>query len=212
MGGSKAVFVGLKGIKNELVFYPFGGQIKNPFKGAAKMFAGDLVEYRTNSDGLKPEIYILKTYLVHSVSDTTLNLVKDGYKHTPFVGDIIGAAPDTIGGAMDNKGTITSIKVTKIDSVDVWQCTLDSAITASQGDVLVEANSDGEMVVKNINGVFDSDVDFVYAPATGDEDFDGARYHFVPAMGGTMYINRMSSLPKCVLAKNESKVNGWFTV
>ena len=90
VGGAKSVFVKLQGIKNELVYPTFGGQIMNPFKGAAKMFAGDLCEYRTNAEGVKPEIYLLKTFLVKSVSGTTVNIVKDAYKHTPCVGDKIG--------------------------------------------------------------------------------------------------------------------------
>jgi hypothetical protein len=68
------------------------------------------------------------------------------------------------------------------------------------------------MLVKNINGVADSDGDLVYAPATSDDEFDGARYHYVPAMGGVMYIHKMSPMPACVLKLNQSIVNGWFKI
>ena len=44
IGGARSVFVKLQGNKNELVFPTFGGQIKNPFKGQAKLYAGDLCE------------------------------------------------------------------------------------------------------------------------------------------------------------------------
>ena len=142
VGGAKSVFVKLQGIKNELVYPTFGGQIKNPFKGAAKMFAGDLCEYRTNDKGVKPEIYILKTYLVESVSGSVVNIVKDGYKHIPFVGDKIGVAPDEIGGAV-TAVTINSIKVAKVGDVDVWACTCSATLAAEKGDVLVEADSEG---------------------------------------------------------------------
>lgn len=211
VGGAKSVFVKLQGIKNELVYPTFGGQIMNPFKGAAKMFAGDLCEYRTNDKGVKPEIYILKTYLVESVSGSVVNIVKDGYKHIPFVGDKIGVAPDEIGGEM-TAVTITSISVTKVGDVDVWACTCSSALTAEKGDVLVEADEDGNMVVKAINGVFDADADMLDAPSTGDDDFDGARYMFTPALGGIMYTHKMSPMPKCVLDLNIAKINGWFQV
>lgn len=212
IGGSRSVFVGLKGIKNELVFFPFGGAIKNPFKGTAKLYAGDLVEYRTNENGVKPEIYILKTYLVEKISETTLTLVKDGYKHIPFVGDKIGVAPSKIGEAVTQYGTITGVKVVKVSGVEYFECTLDKTFTTTKGDVLVEVGTDNKMMVKNINGVCDCDLDMLYAPSTGDSDFDNARYHYVPAMNGTMYINRMSPLPKCVLDLNKSNVNGWFKV
>lgn len=211
VGGAKSVFVKLQGIKNELVYPTFGGFIKNPFKGAAKLFAGDLCEYRTNDDGVKPEVYILKTYLVESVSGTTVNIVKDGYKHIPFVGDKIGVAPDELGGEM-TAVTVTAVTTAKVGSVDVWALTVSAILTASKGDVLVEADADGNMLVKQINGVIDCDLDMLDAPATGDEDFDGARYAYTPALGGIMYTKKMSPMPECVLAVNQAKINGWFQI
>jgi hypothetical protein len=211
VGGAKSVFVKLQGIKNELVYPTFGGRIMNPFKGAAKLFAGDLCEYRTNDKGVKPEIYILKTYLVESVSGSTVNIVKDGYKHIPFVGDKIGVAPDEIGGSV-TAVTVTAVATSKVGNVDVWALTVSGALSAKKGDVLVEAGEDGNMIVKAINGVCDADCDMLDAPATGDEDFDGARYMYTPALGGIMYTHKMSPMPKCVLDLNIAKINGWFQV
>lgn len=211
VGGAKSVFVKLQGIKNELVYPTFGGLIKNPFKGAAKLFAGDLCEYRTNDEGVKPEVYILKTYLVESVSGTTVNIVKDGYKHIPFVGDKIGVAPAEIGGEM-TAVTVNAVKAAKVGNVDVWALTVNTALTASKGDVLVEADDEDNMLVKNINGVIDCDLDMLDAPSTGDEDFDGARYMYTPALGGIMYTKKMSPMPACVLEANQAKVNGWFQI
>ena len=210
IGGARSVFVKLQGNKNELVYPTFGGYIKNPFKGEAKLFAGDLIEYRTDGNGENPEIYILKTYLVESVSGTTVNIVKDAYKHTPFVGDKIGVAPAEIGGEMTSV-TINSIKVSKVGDVDVWACTCSATLSAEKGDVLVEADATN-MLVENINAVAPTDLDMLDAPATGDEDFDGARYSYTPALGGIMYINRMSPMPKCVLDLNKSNINGWYQV
>lgn len=68
------------------------------------------------------------------------------------------------------------------------------------------------MLVKAINGVIDADCDMLDAPATGDEDFDGARYMYTPALGGIMYTHKMSPMPKCVLDLNIAKINGWFQV
>lgn len=211
VGGAKSVFVKLQGIKNELVYPTIGGQIKNPFKGAAKLFAGDLCEYRTNDKGVKPEIYILKTYLVESVEGSVVNIVRDGYKHIPFVGDSLGVAPEEIGGAV-SAVTVTSVAKAKVGDVNVWALTVDGTLSASKGDVLVEADSEGSMFVKRINGVIDADCDMLDAPATGDEDFDGARYHYTPALGGIMYTHKMSPMPACVLKLNISPINGWFQV
>ena len=57
-----------------------------------------------------------------------------------------------------------------------------------------------------------ADGDIYYAGTTDDEDFDNARYLFVPALGGIMYESKMSPLPQCVKAVNQSKFNGWFAV
>jgi hypothetical protein len=211
IGGARSVFVKLQGNKNELVYPTFGGQIKNPFKGAAKMFAGDLMEYRTDADGLNPEIYLLKTYKVVSVSGTTVNILNDGYKHIPFVGDKLGVAPDEIGGAVDAV-TITAVKNAEVGGKKVWAVTTSGSLTASADDVLVEAGEDGNMLVKNINAVAPTDMDMLDAPATGDEDFDGARYFYTPALGGIMYTTKMSPLPECVKKLNKSNINGWFQI
>ena len=210
VGGAKSVFVKLQGIKNELVYPTIGGMIKNPFRGTAKLFAGDLCEYRTNEKGVKPEVYILKAYLVASGSVATVNIVRDGYKHIPFVGDMLGVAPEEIGGAV-SAVTVTAVAKSKVGEVDVWALTVSGSLEASKGDVLVEAK-DGQMVVKAINGVVDADCDMLDAPATGDEDFDGARYMYTPALGGIMYTHKMSPMPACVLKLNQSPINGWFQI
>lgn len=211
VGGARSVFVKLQGNKNELVYPTFGGFIQNPFKGAAKMFAGDLIEYRTDENGVNPEVYFLKTYLVKSVSGNTVNVVRDGYKHIPFVGDKLGVAPAEIGGAM-TAATVNAVAKTVVDGVDVWALTMSGTVAAEEGDVLVEAGVDGKMLVKAINAVAPTDLDMGDVPATGDEDFDGARYSYTPALGGIMYVNKMSPLPECVLKLNIAKVNGWFQV
>lgn len=212
IGGARAVFVKIKGIKNELVYPTFGGKVMNPPKGNGfKFFAGDLFEYRTNDKGVAPEVYLLKTYLVHSVSGSVVNIVRDGYKHKPFVGDKLGVAPDEIGGAME-AATIVKVESTKVGEVNVWACTMNSALAAEADDVLVEADAEGKMLVKVVNAVADSDGDMLDAGAVGEDDFEGARYHYTPALGGIMYAHKMSPMPACVLALNQCKINGWFQI
>ena len=211
VGGSRAVFVKLQQNGNQLIYPTFGGFIKNPFRGSAKFFAGDLMWYKTDENGVHPEVYILKTYEVVSASGATLNILNDGYKHKPFVGDKLGVAPAEIGGAMTAQTVIAVANATE-DGKTVWKVTFDGTITANKGDVLVEAGSDNTMLVKAINAVSPTDNDMLDAPATSDEDFDNARYSFTPALGGLMYTNKMSPLPACVKALNKSDVNGWFKV
>lgn len=212
IGGARSVFVKLQGNKNELVYPTFGGYIMNAPKGAPfKFFAGDLVEYRTDANGVNPEIYILKTYKVVSASGTTVNILNDGFKHVPFVGDKIGVAPEEIGGEM-TAVTVTAVKNAEVGGKKVWAVTTNTALTTKADDVLVEADADGNMLVKNINAVCPTDLDMFDIAATGDEDFDGARYSYTPALGGIMYINKMSPMPACVLKLNKVNVNGWYQV
>lgn len=212
IGGARSVFVKLQGNKNELVYPTFGGYIMNAPKGAPfKFFAGDLVEYRTDANGVNPEIYILKTYKVVSASGTTVNILNDGFKHVPFVGDKIGVAPEEIGGEM-TAVTVTAVKNAEVGGKKVWAVTTSAALTTKADDVLVEADADDNMLIKNINAVCPTDLDMFDAAATGDEDFDGARYSYTPALGGIMYINKMSPMPACVLKLNKVNVNGWYQV
>lgn len=212
IGGARSVFVKLQGNKNELVYPTFGGYIMNAPKGAPfKFFAGDLVEYRTDANGVNPEIYILKTYKVVSASGTTVNILNDGFKHVPFVGDKLGVAPEEIGGEM-TAVTVTAVKNAEVGGKKVWAVTTSAALTTKADDVLVEADANNKMLVKNINAVCPTDLDMFDAAATGDEDFDGARYSYTPALGGIMYINKMSPMPACVLKLNKVNVNGWYQV
>lgn len=230
IGGARNVFVKLQGIKDELVFPTFGGTIVNPFKGPAKFFAGDLFEFRTNDKGVRPDVYLLKTYEVVSNSTTTVNIIKDeGFRHKPFVGDIVMVAPDTIGGEGTGVSitavTETTVTVSEVE-YPVWQVTTSSSLGAlAKGTILVEAEATGStnMLVKNINSVAPSDGDFFGTPliASGsnliqrtgaDAEFEAAKYLYAPALGGLMYIHKMSPMPKCVLDLNRSNVNGWFKV
>ena len=211
VGGARSVFVKLQGNKNELVYPTFGGYIQNPFKGAAKLFAGDLMYFETDAYGAKPKVWLLKTYEVVSVSGTTVYVKNDGFKHIPFVGDKLGVAPEEMGGEMTAQ-LVTKVVKTTVEGEAVFAVTFASALTAVKGDVLVEAAEDGTMLIKDINAVADADMDMLDAPAEGEEDFEGARYSYTPALGGIMYIYKMSPIPACVLKKNIARVNGWFQV
>lgn len=220
LGGARSVFVKLQGVKNELVYPPFGGQVQNPFKGVAKIYAGDLMEYRLDNNGENPKIYLLKTYKVQSMDTTTVHIYRDGYSHIPFVGDVLMKAPSTIGGT-GAAYTVQSVEATTNGGHNTWKLTFNTQLdSCSDGDVLVEAeseNASGTMLVKAINAVAAQDYDFLVAPvatvgSTNETDFDNARYYLTPALGGLMYISKMSPMPKCVLDLNKCNINGWFQV
>ena len=216
IGGAKHVFVKLQGQKDWQVFPTFGAKVKNPFKGTAKLFAGDLVEYRTDDDGLNPELYILKTFKVAATvgeTDTVVYIERDGYKHVPFVGDILMKAPTAFATAGAGYA-VTAVEETTHSEKDVWKITVATTLGAlSAGDILVEAAESGasvKMMVQNPNMICPNDYDFVYFPLASSSNQTGARYYFTPIMHGVMYTNRMSPMPAVVKGINKSNVNGWF--
>ena len=216
VGGAKSVFVDLEGVKNDLTMPSWGGQIMNPFKAPAKFYAGDLFELRFDEKGENPKLYLLKTFKVKSSAATTLKIYRDGYSHVPCVGDILMKAPETIGGTGAQASTVTAVVADTDSGTDVWTLTVSAAITASDGDILVEAeeeNATGTMLVKTVNTVAPCDGDFVYMPTTNaTNDANGVRMYYTPVMHGTMYIHKMSPMPECVLKLNKSRFNGWYEV
>lgn len=222
IGGHRYVFVKWQGSgKDGLVFPTVGGILKNPFKGNAKIYAGDLIEYNPGIvDDKGATVKVLKTYEVAKAvsSGTTILLVRDGYHHIPFVGDNIMAAPSTLDGTGTGL-TVTAVEKTTDGGADVWKVTVGSAPgSLAKGQVLVEAAEAGsgkKAMVTNPNAYAPCDFDFIFDPASGDDDFDGARYMLTPCIANEdtkLYINRMSPLPDSIKALNRSRVEGWFNL
>lgn len=221
LGGSRNVFVKLQSsAKNGLVYPTIGGVLTNPFKGHAKIYAGDLLEYNPGieSDG-GATVKVMKTYEVAKAASTTEVLIKrDGFRHIPFVGDILMVSANKVDGTGTGV-TVTAVEKTN-DSVagDVWKLTVSAAVTASIGAVLVEADKVGagaKAVVTNPNCYAPCDYDFVFNPASASDKFDGARYLFTPCLANestVLYKAKMSPIPAGVLALNRSKVQGWFSL
>lgn len=216
IGGQRSVFVDISGQKNDLVAPTFGATWMNPFKGFAKIYAGDLFEFRTDDKGEHPEAYLLKTFKVKTQSGTTIKIYRDGYSHVPFVGDVLMKAPDKIGG--QNKAyTVQSVTEGTDGGKDIWTVVFNTELdNLTDGDILVEAESEnatGTMLVKNISAVAPCDYDFVYYPMTNNyKDVDKVRVNITPMLHSTMYIHKMSPMPKCVLDLNKSRINGWYEV
>lgn len=219
IGGNRHVFVKLQtSSKNGLVYPTVGGVITNPFKGHAKFYAGDLLEYDPGIEGDKgATVKILKTYeAAADATGTEVKIVRDGYHHKPFVGDFLMKAPDTLDGT-GTAVTVTAVeKATDATAGDVWKLTTSAALTLAKGDVIVEASAgtgDVQAMVTNPNAYAPADADFLYAPVESDDDFEGARYLYTPCLANpytVLYKSKMSPLPASILALNKSRVNGWF--
>lgn len=219
IGGIRYVFVKLIGAAKDAFRTPTtGGKLLNPFKGPAKIYAGDFLEYDPGICGnAGATVKILKSYQCAKktgATDTTLLIVRDGYKHIPFIGDNIMVAPD----ALDGTGTavtVTGVEKTTEAGADVWKLTLSATLGVVAKDaILVEAAAAGDAqkpMVTNPNGYAQCDYDFLFTP--GDDFEDGSRYLLTPFLANddtVMYIDRMSPIPPAIKALNKSRVNGWF--
>lgn len=223
IGGTREVFVPRVCVLNDQVFPQTGGVVLNPFKDRGKMYAGDLVEYHWNGNGVankykNAEVILLKVYEVAATvaaAATTVYVKRDGFRHLPNVGDILMKAPDTLAGT-GTAATVTAVKKTVNASADVWELTLSAAIGAlTAGDILVEAKEAGAgktALVQNPNAVLPCDVDFKYRAKVDADDDEGAVYMITPALHATMYTYLMSPLPPAMKALNKSRIEGWFEI
>lgn len=223
-GSARNIHVDFQGLKNDLVYCLWGGVLANPFPGRAKLYEGDMFQQILDDKGENPKLYCLKVYeAAAATSDaTTVKLVRDGYRHIPFVGDTIMVEPSTIGG----KGKITNVTAvtpkTDTDGSKIWELAVDTAVTIAKGDILVEGvaissaddeGNTGKMLISDINAFAPYDMDFVFEPVADPNDADdytGAEYSLTPVVGVLGYIHKMGPIPKCVLALNQSKYNGIF--
>lgn len=220
IGGHKNVFVKLvKGSKDALCYPTTGGILKNPFKGRAKIYAGDLIEYTPNINNTTgAEVKILKFYELakDTTNDaTTIKLVRDGYHHIPFVGDTIMVGQKDF--ATKALGvTITAVEKGTEGTADVWNVTLSAtlAVALKQGNILVEAEKAGASVspmVTNPNAYADKDMDFLYD--ANMEGLDDLQYMLTPALAQedtVIDLVAIGNLPPAVLALNKSRVKTWF--
>lgn len=208
IGGSRHVFLEfLTSGKNVLVKDPMSYYIANPFKGFAKLFAGDLLQ----CDPETKKAYILKVYKVNAdaaETATEVQIVRDGFTHRPFVGDVLMVAPDSA------TGTGTAVTVTAVTkSNDYWTVTLSASLGAlSKGAILVEAaeaGSDKSPLVTKPNRFTATDLDFAYVPVDEDsEDNTGARYLYTPYYPtelAAMWKNKMSAMPSYVESLNKAR-------
>lgn len=220
-GGARHIDVDFQGLKNNLVFTLWGGILANPFPGPAKLYEGDMFYQELDDKGENPKLYCLKVYEAAAASTTTtLKIVRDGYRHIPFVGDTLMVEPTNIGGEGTVANVVSVAKKKDSTAGDIWELTLDRALTVAKGDILVEGIAKtggtagaGSMLVKDINCFAPWDYDFVFEPAAdpADEDnFEDAVYELTPVVGVLGYIHRMSPIPKCVLKLNQCRFNGIF--
>lgn len=188
-----------------------GGTIKNPKKGFDHLYAAQLVQY-TPAEGC----YIFRSFKVQAAAGATatdIYVEGDGYSDAPEVGMIIMKAPTTA------TATGQSAKITAVEFDEAnkkFKVTVDTALGAlTTDDILVEATGtaaaeDATVLVPNPNTFIEADRDLM--PTDGYGIADTANYSISTVYNKQAWIARMQPLPKYVLDKNRSYIDGIFWI
>lgn len=211
LAGSKFVFVKMTG-KPAQCRVPIGFTVLNPFKNVAKIYQGDLVEYKIDGTG-----YLLKMFKLAkaiTAQDTTIYIANDGFSHRPQDGDVIMKAPATFA-TTGTAAAISAVTATTYLGANVYSATIvaNSLGTANAGDYFVEGAEAGSgklMLVQNPNAFIAEDFTFSWGAATSGTDFDGARYNLAPVLHEVAWKDKMTGCPAFLNAINKSLVTGWF--
>ena len=208
-----------------------GGTILNPKNGFDHLYAAQLVQYTPGSGCL-----IFRSFKVHTATaastDTTIYVEGDGYSDAPEVGMVVMKAPesvvvetltaDTTSGAVtktaeDYTGQSAKITAVTYDKANgKFAITLDNALgELTTNDILVEAtgtakSASAKVLVPNPNTFIEADRDLLPTEGYGIEG--DANYSISTVYNKQAWIARMQPLPKYVLAKNRSYIDGIFWI
>lgn len=209
-----------------------GGTILNPKKGFDHLYAAQLVQY-TPAEGC----LIFRSFKVHTATaaatDTEIYVDGDGYSDAPEVGMVVMKAPDAVVvetlEANTETGAVTkttadytgqSAKITAVvfdEANKKFKITLDNALgSLTTDDILVEATGDAKsasakVLVPNPNTFIEADRDLMPTEGYGLKGSD-TNYSISTVYNKQAWIARMQPLPKYVLAKNKSYIEGIFWI
>jgi hypothetical protein len=207
-----------------------GGTILNPKKGFDHLYAAQLVQY-TPAEGC----LIFRSFKVQAATsaatDTEIFVEGDGYSDAPEVGMVVMKAPESleVETLTVDEGVVTktvaeytgqSAKITAVvfdESNKKFKVTLDNALGAlTTNDILVEATgtakaADAKVLVKNPNTFIEADRDLMPTEGYGIKP-ETANYSISTVYNKQAWIARMQPLPKYVLAKNKSYIDGIFWI
>ena len=207
-----------------------GGTILNPKKGFDHLYAAQLVQY-TPAEGC----LIFRSFKVQAATsaatDTEIFVEGDGYSDAPEVGMVVMKAPESleVETLTVNEGVVTktvaeytgqSAKITAVvfdETNKKFKVTLDNALGAlTTDDILVEATgtakaANAKVLVKNPNTFIEADRALMPTEGYGIRP-ETANYSISTVYNKQAWIARMQPLPKYVLAKNKSLIDGIFWI
>lgn len=206
-----------------------GGTILNPNKGFGKLWAAQLVQYTPMQGALIFRSFGLKANAAANATQYVIN--GDGYSDAPEVGMVLMVAPDAVKvetlSANTETGAVTktvadytgqSAKVTAVvydEAEEKFTITLDNTLGAlDAGAILVEAegtkkSATAKVLVPNPNTFIEKDEELLPTEGYG---FQNANYSISTVYNKQAWIARMQPLPKYVLAKNKSLIDGIFWI
>ena len=206
-----------------------GGSILNPNKGFGKLYAAQLVQYTP-----KGGCYIFRSFALkaNAAADATEYVINgDGYSDAPEVGMVIMVAPESLTvetlEANTETGAVTktvadytgqSAKITAVvydEANEKFTITLDNTLgELTAGAILVEAtgtakSASAKPLVTNPNTFVEADEELLPTEGYGIQN---ANYSISTVYNKQAWIARMQPLPKYVLAKNKSNIDGIFWI
>ena len=194
-----------------------GGTILNPKKGFDHLYAAQLVQYTPARGCL-----IFRSFEVSDAAlanATTIKIKGDGFSDAPEVGQYIMIAPNNVA----TSGNYAKITAVEYDAENAkFNVTLASALgtALTGGEILVEADAAADaalaeptgkatVLVPNPNTFIEADRDLMPTDGYGIEN---ANYSISTVYDKQAWIARMQPLPKYVLAKNRSYIDGIFWI
>lgn len=206
-----------------------GGTIKNPNKGFGKLWAAQLVQYTPGKGCYIFRSFAIKTHASDNATEYVIN--GDGYSDAPEVGMVIMVAPEALKvetlKANTENGAVTktvtdytgqSAKITNVvydEANSKFTITVDNTLGAlDAGAILVEATgtekaANAKPLVTNPNTFIEADRELLPTEGYG---FENANYSLSTVYNKQAWIARMQPLPKYVLAKNKSNIDGIFWI
>jgi hypothetical protein len=187
-----------------------GGTILNPNKGFGKLYAAQLLQYTPGQGCYIFRSFEIKANAAAAATDYYVN--GDGYSDAPEVGMVVMVAPD------DVTTTGQSAKITAVEfdrTNERFKITLDNTLgELSAGAILVEATGTAKsatatVLVPNPNIFVEADEELLPTEGFG---FQNANYSVSGVYNKQAWIARMQPLPKYVLAKNKSYIDGIFWI
>jgi len=187
-----------------------GGTILNPKKGFDHLYAAQLVQYTPNEGCLIFRSFALKEDAAASATTYVFN--GDGYSDAPEVGMVVMVAPDDVT-TEGQSAKITAVVYDKTN--EKFTVTVDTTLGAlSAGAIIVEATgtaaaADATVLVPNPNTFIEADRDLLPTEGYGLEN---ANYSISTVYDKQAWMVRMQPLPKYVVAKNRSYIDGIFWI